>query len=301
MKISNGIYTDVHIDDYHANKTHYSASGIKHAKNSLKEWYFYLEGYYSDDKRKSHFDFGNACELAVLDKVGFDNNVAIWNDSYYVQEAKIDNPKLVSPRASKFYKDHKAEFFKNNESKYIINDKGRDSFECIEHIITECYQNAVINKLIHNIEYQYSCFWTDEATGLSLKTRPDICRIKNDIIIDVKTTDNANPDKWWRKACDFDYPLQAIMQIDGVQKSGLIPKVKKYYWLVLEKVAPFSAVLYEFDTSDWASMFDGYSFLLQKIADAQNKNKFPSYGDRADNEYGILPLRIPSYYGIYNI
>lgn len=296
--MKDGIYTDISIEDYHANKTHYSSSGLKYAQKNLKNWWFYKQGYF-EEERKSHFDFGNALELAIMDAVEFERKVAIMNEDVKIEEILKERPDLKNVRASKEYKEWYDEFVILNKGKYIIKSKGKESFEVIEHVLNECFANAVINKIIRGTEYQYSVFWTDQESGLKLKTRPDLVRLKNNVIIDVKSTIDGDPDQWTRQATKYNYPLQAVMQIDGCLASGLISELKAYYWLVLEKEPPFSATLIQFDHEDIQRLTSQYKYLLKEIAEAEEKNFYPSYGSRSLDKFGVCSLRIPPYYNIY--
>jgi hypothetical protein len=73
-------------------------------------------------------------------------------------------------------------------------------------------------------------------------------------------------------------------------------QVDNYFWLVVEKEPPFNATLYEFDPSDQRYSLDELAYLLNKIRSAREEDKYPGYGDRASNEYGILTAQIPMYY-----
>lgn len=287
--MENGIYKDIDIDEYHTNHGHYSASGLKRAARSLKEFKYYIDGKF-ENERKKHFDFGNAFELALLDKVGFEKDVVIETDIF--NEIMTENGNCQKPRATTKYK----EWLEKNADKYIVPATGEQSFITIQEMMTSCYEDAVINKLIKNIEYQYSIFWTDKETGLKLKTRPDICKSKKNIIVDVKTTLDGSPEQFSRDLANYDYPFQACMQIDGVIQSGFMPQVDNYFWLVIEKKAPFCATIYEFDKEDIKFCMDNYRYILGLVKLAKEQNKYPGYSQKADNQYGILTANIPLWY-----
>src|SRR5688572_28248435 len=176
--MKDGIYDNISITDYHANTTHISATQVKYAKKSLKLLDWYKRGLIVQED-KMHFGFGNAFELALLDKKGFSEKVAIMPDTKWVKESLEGKPELKSPRNCTHYQAQKAMWELGNKGKYIILDRGaKESYEAIEHMLASCYQDAVIQKLIEGTEYQLSLFWTDPETGLRLKTRPDICKRK---------------------------------------------------------------------------------------------------------------------------
>ncbi len=284
-----GIYTDISINDYHAEKEWFSSTGLRKAKRSLKDFYLYLNGYYNNEK-KSCFDFGNAFELALLDRVGFENSVTIFNEK--------ERPESDKTFGSTKNKEWKESIY--NTQNYVINYDGSESFRVIEEMLKSCLSDAVIRKLIENIEYQNSMFWIDE-NGLKLKTRPDICKSKKNIIVDVKTTRDGSPESFSKDLSNHDYPFQSVMQIDGVIKSGFMSSVDEYYWLVVEKEPPFSATLYKFEPEDIAYCMDEYIYTKQLVADCLKTNVWPSYSQRADNKWGILSARLPLWYRNYGL
>ena len=244
--MKNGIYTDLSIDDYHSNDTHISATQIKRAKKSLSEYWYYE---WHPQEKKSHFDFGNAFEMALIEPKLFAENVIIFD-----AEKRPEKKKGITSEKNQSWK------------KEILNgDKS-------------------------------SIFWTDEETGLNLKTRPDISKKKKNVIVDIKTAIDGSPEGFSRALSNNDYPLQACIQIDGCQSSGLIPVVDTYFWLVVEKVPPYNATLYEFDAEDIAYCMDGYQYYLSRIKKANEEQKYIGYTDRADNKHGILKANIPLWY-----
>lgn len=291
--MTNGIYDNISIGDYHANRTHISATGIKRAKKSLK---YFLWGFQNEQERKLHMDFGNAFELALLDRKGFEEFVAIEQTEAWEHESLINKPELKNPKQSKLYQERKEAFYKANGSRYIIPDIGEQSFMTIEEMLKSCYQDQVIQKLISGTEYQLSLFWTHEETGLNLKTRPDICKRKKNVIVNLKTALDGSPEAFSKDLCKLDYPLQAAVEIMGCLRTGLMTDVDNYFWLVVEKQPPYNATIYEFDKSDIAHSMDELDYLLNKIARAKEEEKYPGYSDRADNQHGILTARIPAYY-----
>lgn len=295
-QITNGIHTDIDIKAYHANTSHISATSIKEAKSSLKQFDWHRRGLMPKSEGL-HFDFGNAFELALLDKAGFEKSVAIEQQEYWIALANEGRAeKYTNPRNSARYKAEVSKFESENIGKYIIPDKGKQSFEAIEHMLTSCYSDPTIKKLIEGMEYQLSLFWTDEQTGLNLKTRPDICQRKKNVVVNLKTANDGSPKKFTRDLVDYDYPLQACVEISGCLATGLMSQVDNYFWLVVEKEAPYNATIYEFDKADIALCMDAYDYLLHKIAKAKEENVYPGYTDEADNRHGILQANIPGYY-----
>lgn len=292
--MNNGIYDNISIQDYHANRTHVSATQIKLAKKSLSLWRWMQS---HPMETKLHLDFGNACELALLDKENFKKSVAILQTQAWIAKANEGREKAyASPKQSSIYQAELAQFERENAGKYIIPDVGPQSFEVIEYMLESCHKDAVIQKLISNTEYQLSLFWTDPLTGMNLKTRPDICKRKKNVIVNVKTTNDGSPAAFSKDLAKYDYPIQACVEMRGCIATGLMDQVDNYFWLVLEKEPPYNATIYEFDKSDQQYSYDELDYLLNKMLRAKDENLYPGYGDRSDNKYGILTAQIPLWY-----
>lgn len=292
-----GIYTDLSIEDYHQKVDAISASALKKIKHSELSYWHYKNS--KDTERKSHFDYGNAFELAVIDEANgtndFHDKVAIMPSDNWEAAALADNPKLKNPAASKIYKEAKAKWESENAEKYHIPLRGSESYECILGSIETLKQDETVWKLLSGTSYQVSAIWEDEETGLMLKTRPDVAKINKNVILDIKTCRDASPHAFARQATNLDYPIQAVMQIDGMIQSGAMDKVDRYYWLAVEKEAPYNYGLYYFTPEDIAEVMKKYRELIIKVAN-MNPEKPKSYGGAADNQYGILNLTIPNYY-----
>ncbi len=293
--MKDGIFDNISIEDYHNDKDYFSSSGLKLAKKSLKLFKLFIDGKVDatgsvEKEKKSHFDFGNAFEIALLDRSNLGSSITVYDP-----KDRPDKTKSITSKDNQIWKN---EMF--NSGRYVINAEGKESMGVIMEMLSSCYADAVINKLLQNIEYQYSIFWTD-STGLKLKTRPDICKSKKNIIVDVKTTLDGSPEQFSKDMANYDYPFQAVMQMDGAVKSGFMQQVDVYYWLVVEKQPPYSATLYEFDPEDMKWVFDEYEYVLHCVKEAITKKHFPSYSYRADNKYGILRANIPLWYKNYGL
>lgn len=299
MKYADGIYTDISIEDYHASEG-YSATQLKYAKQSLKHFRMYLDGRL-EKPTGSHMSFGNAFELALLAPNEYTRKVAVIPDAELIEEAQANAKKegkqpYVKPRASSYYQDKMDTFLFENKGKYLIDQTGDESFDTVEEMLSSCYQDKVIQGLIKNTEYQLSCYWTDPETGIQLKTRPDFVKRKKNVIVNVKTTVDGSPQGFQRDCVKYDYYLQAIIEITGCVASGLMEQVDNYFWLVVEKVAPFNATVYDFRVEDMATMRMTLDYTLNKIKNAQESKLWPGYSQEADNEHGILTMALPTWY-----
>ena len=290
--MKNGIYENLSIEDYHNEAEHFSASQLKAAADTLKDFKYGLDtmGVYT---RKKHFDFGNAFETALMSIDTFDDCVAVFEETKVIDDIMAKRPELKVPRNSKEYKEERAKFETENDDKYQIVDYGEHSLEAIEAMVLSCSENATIAGTLRGCGMQQSILWTDKATGLNLKTRPDINKKNKGALVDIKTS---------RKSCspydvagdirDFRYWLQACIQIKGALQAKLVTEDYIYLWLFVEKNPPFKAQLYEFHKEDITTAMAKTDEILAKVATALKTNYYPGYEADADNKYGILRAQI---------
>src|SRR6478609_2382866 len=98
--MNDGIYDNISIEDYHANKSHVSATTLKYAKTSLKHFDWYRRGLLPREE-KSQFHFGNAFELALLGGDEYTQKVAVFPDAELIEKALEADKELKKPRSSK--------------------------------------------------------------------------------------------------------------------------------------------------------------------------------------------------------
>ncbi|MFC5046329.1 PD-(D/E)XK nuclease-like domain-containing protein [Aquimarina hainanensis] len=286
--IPDGIYYDMPIAVYHGNSTHFSASSIKEAFKSMAHFNSYLN---KPKERRTHLDFGNAFELSLTDEKEFHSKVAIYDEKERPETDKTF-------RAAK-NKEWKEQFYKANEKKLIIPVHGNDSLDVLTILKNSFYQHKTAATLASNCDYQTTVFWTCPDTGLKLKTRPDFWKPSNsqrgDIINDLKTDKNTTRDSHIKSITDHNYPIQAVMQIDGLHNAGLINRENtSYYWIFCSKQTPYNTEVYEFETSDIKLFTDAYKFKLEEIKRAFDKGLFLSYDP--ENCHGIKTVEFPFYY-----
>lgn len=282
------IIKDLSIEAYHYEKpyTDYlSASSLKQALRSLKAFKYYQDTN-KQQERKIHFDFGNAFELAMLDTQEFMNKVTIFDAS----ARPVPTMTFAGKENKEWKKAIEAAATENNQ--YIINKDGDHSLTAIQNMLLSCNSDETIKALLSKVEYQYSFFWEDLETGLKLKTRPDVSIINKNNLIDIKTTEDVSPKAVSKAISNFNYPTQACMQIDGVQQTGYIDEVDNYFWLFVEKKAPYDAVLYEFSKEDRAVKMAEYKRTLKRVSSAIDSGDYPGYKEESNNKYGILTAKI---------
>ena len=97
-----------------------------------------------------------------------------------------------------------------------------------------------IMHLAHKIEA--SIFAEDEETGIALKARPDVW-ISDNLLVDVKTTDDASPEAFSRTVTAFGYHIQAAHYL-------IMTGAENFIFVAVERKAPYAVGIYRLD-AEW--------------------------------------------------
>jgi hypothetical protein len=279
-----GVIKNISIAEYHKPDGFISASALKSARKSLAHFGHYLNRT-ETEQRKAHFDFGNAFEAWLLG--GFDEKVHVMDET--------KRPEPEKDYRTKANAEWKAGILATIEQKgqYIIPAVGDGSFETIQ-AMGEVAKSKPWIEMIEQGEEQLSIFWQCPETGLKMKTRPDV--VFGDCIIDIKTAEDGSPASFAKDCANYDYPIQALMQIEGVRSTGR--EVNSYYWAVFEKKAPYNATLYEFTWDDQEALREQYVELKRLASEAIQRNEFAGYDQHSESENKAVSLDLPSWYSI---
>jgi len=130
--------------------------------------------------------------------------------------------------------------------------------------------------------------WTDAATGLQCKCRPDWLTDDGRIMVDVKTTENASPREFARSIATWRYHVQAAWYLDGIEQStGTRPE--QFLFAVVEKKAPFACAVYAADAEMIAAGAKAAARDLEVLATCKAADAWPGYSDQ------IEPISLPAW------
>lgn len=119
-----------------------------------------------------------------------------------------------------------------------------------------------------------SIWWTDPATGIRCRVRPDwlIIRPEITVIVDLKTTTDASPDACSKAIESYSYHQQGALYIDGVQAAGLAPEGARFFFVFQSKKAPYLITVRELKDQD------------QDIGRARNEEALRRYAECVAND-----------------
>ncbi len=108
------------------------------------------------------------------------------------------------------------------------------------------------------------------------------------VIVDLKTTDDASPEAFARKVADYHYDMQAAHYKALLARHHQIETEPVFYWIAVEKTAPFTCVVYE--SFDWIqSGEEKLETALERLKECRAANHWPHAWR------GIQPLNRPKW------
>lgn len=105
-----------------------------------------------------------------------------------------------------------------------------------------------VRNWIQSSDQQVTCLWTDQQTGVKLRSRTDFSGRAHggNLIIDCKSTAKGTLSEFMYQMKKLSYPLQAQLQIEGMQRTGYFTGAVQYFWFVISKKWPFNVFLIEY-------------------------------------------------------
>lgn len=134
--------------------------------------------------------------------------------------------------------------------------------------------------------FEHSVYWQNEESGLLCKCRPDWWLPGKQVIVDLKTTEDARPWAFARDSAKYRYHVQNAFYDEGV---GSVALSQGFIFVVVEKAPPYAVAVYQLDDQAILAGQIMYQEELNILADCQRTGIYPAYSDR------IEVLSLPKY------
>jgi exodeoxyribonuclease VIII len=123
--------------------------------------------------------------------------------------------------------------------------------------------------------------WTDQATGLRCKCRPDWLTDDGSLIIDLKTTEDASPMGFRKSIANWRYHVQASWYLDGLEHAtGKRPD--QFIFICVEKKPPFACAVYAADAEMIQIGAETAARDLDVLATCRAAGAWPGYSDQVE-------------------
>jgi exodeoxyribonuclease VIII len=188
---------------------------------------------------------------------------------------------VVGPDLNKNTKEWKA--FKAQveaEGKEIVTQEELDTLEGMKAAV---YAHPAAAWLLGPGYVEHSAYWTDPATGLLCRCRPDKLRRteKGIVLVDLKSTEDASEAEFSRSIENFRYHVQAAFYTDGIE-AALGEPVAAFAFIAVEKKAPYAAACYQLATVDVEDGREAYQADLFRLQECMTRNEWPAYSPRIE-------------------
>jgi exodeoxyribonuclease VIII len=259
-------------DAYHAHPA-ISKSGLDLiARSPLHFWARYLDPNRVPTEPTAAMRLGTAVHTHVLE-------LDQWQQRYITAPEGID-------RRYKVGKEAWAAFEAQSEGRTVISREDADLVMAMGRSVFGHPAAAMLLGLPGKAETTH--MWTDAATGLQCKCRPDWLTDDGRLIVDLKTTENASPREFARSIAEWRYHVQAAWYLDGLeQATGTRPE--QFIFICVEKKAPFACAVYAADAEMIAAGAKTAARDLEVLATCKAADAWPGYSDQ------IKPISLPAW------
>lgn len=141
-------------------------------------------------------------------------------------------------------------------------------------------------------EAEKSVYWIDATTGVLCRCRPDWWRDDN-VIVDLKTTEDASPEGFAKSMANYRYDVQAAYYLDGIQQATR-KRPKAFVFIAVEKKPPYGVGVYVLDSDSLELGRAQYQHDLRVYAECERSGIWPGYGDK------IQTISLPAWHANKN-
>jgi hypothetical protein len=260
-------HPDLSNEDYHHLKA-VSPSQIKILKRSPLH---YFDQFLAEDRVKKpptdEMLKGTALHTAILEPQLWDATIAVPPHSF--------------DRRTKAGKEMAAEFERESAGKIVLSPDDADEVRRMADAVRKHPAAAFLLELPGRREASYT--WTDEATGLECKTRPDWHSLDGRIVLDVKTTEDASRVAFAKTIANLDYHVQAAWNLDA--QGGEL-----FLSLVVENSRPYGVAVYPASEAMLEAGRRRISAAMERLAECWRTGQWPGYGDAIQE-----PIELPGW------
>jgi len=235
------------------------------ARSPLHYWARYLDPNRVEPEPTPAMLIGTALHTHVLE-------LDQWDQRYVMAPEGID-------RRTKQGKAEWEAFSVAATGRTVISKADADQVMAMAHSVFRHPAAAMLLALPGKAETTH--MWTDEATGLQCKCRPDWLTDDGSLIVDLKTTEDASPAGFRKSIANWRYHVQASWYLGGLtQATGQCPD--QFIFIVVEKKPPHAVAVYAADVEMVVAGTKQARLDLETLAACKAANSWPGYSDQIE-------------------
>ena len=209
-------------------------------------------------KRSHHLELGQLIHLLIL-------------EGQEAFEEKVTQLPDLNPR-TKLFRETKKEL--EATGKIIVNSKDLD---LIYGIWKSMKADPIASKILNGGKAEIVCF-AKHPLGITMKGKIDY--VKDDLIIDLKTTTSAEESDFNKSARAYNYDFQAAYYLDLLNLAIGMDRFHKYAILAVEKTPPFLFNYFVIDPKDIELARLQYEGFIRTYIKCKADNDYPGYEPR---------------------
>lgn len=245
---------------------------IRAINNSKLKWFKRSPEHYKHilnfpEPRKEHFAFGVAFHVYVLEPHKFKSEVFIFDP-----DLRPEPDKTFGSNKNKAWKESIFSEAEKSEVEII----SKEEYITIQKMAEKLYSNDQAREILEFGRNQYEVFqkWNWKKTKCKA-----LLDIKNEVFLaDLKTTLNADPDKFPRDFFKFELYRQCGMYLDGDAKGKInFNNMKDFYFIVIEKTPPYGIAIYRPNQETIIHGIEEYRELVEKYQECIDSDDWGGY------------------------
>lgn len=214
---------------YHADTTRVSKSGLDKIHKAPA---YYHERYLNPDRAPEKRT------AALVDGAAF-HTVTLEGDKF--KDEFVIQPKF-SGTGSQAARDG---FIASNQGKDIID---METYNSVSRMRDAVMAHPIASELLSSGMVEKRLDWDEPISEAPCKIKPDfISTGKGNVIVDLKSTEDASSEAFGRSAYTYRYHVQAPFYVDGAAQNGI--KAEAFVFIAVEKSPPYLVNVF-FATAD---------------------------------------------------
>ena len=198
---------------------------------------------------------------------------------------------VVTPNVDRRTKAGKEEFAKfeaEADGKTVVT---ADMYQQATEMCEALNKNEFVKKLLKG-EKEKTFFWDDDLTGEPCKCRTDCLSEIGDnlIVVDLKSTENAETEAFMKSAIKYGYDFQSAMYSKGVEVNT--GKKPLFVFIAIEKTAPYAINILQADELFVRRGYDLFREYIGIYHDCKQTNNWYGYLGKFNQ---INNLALPAY------
>lgn len=273
-------------DEYHADTTRISSSGLKLIGKSPAHYYHkYLDPDRQPEKRTPALINGSAIHAYNLEfDLFFELFAVVPKDAPKkptIIQIAADKKSEAATKSIKFWE----KFYSDNANKTIID---FETFEICRNVKKALRNHPAASKILDGILAEQCVLFEEPNTGAPCKIKPDAINLNREMILDIKSCEDASDAGIVRSVLKYGYADSAAMYLDGFEL-GTGHSIKNFIFIFVEKQSPFG-VQVKFMPEDMYSFGrQNYIRNAEVYMECLKTNTWNTYSNK------ITPLILPSY------